>query len=252
MAKDKKIIIANWKMNPQTSEEAVRLVKNLFVSRFSKNTEIIIAPPFVYLELIKKILPKEVKLCAQNLSWAERGAYTGEISGLMIKNLGCDYVIIGHCERRYKIGESDEMINLKLKAALKYGLIPILAVGEKEQNNDIMKILNGQIKSALADIKSSEVGHLIFAYEPVWAIGTGISDTPDHALSAALLIRKIIGNLYTPDWASDIPVLYGGSVSGENAADFIAQSGIDGALVGGASLQTEEFIKIIKAAEPDA
>ena len=252
MAKDKKIIIANWKMNPQTSEEAVRLVKNLFVSRFSKNTEIIIAPPFVYLELIKKILPKEVKLCAQNLTWAERGAYTGEISGLMIKNLGCDYVIIGHCERRYKIGESDEMINLKLKAALKYGLIPILAVGEKEQNNDIMKILNGQIKSALADIKSSEVGHLIFAYEPVWAIGTGISDTPDHALSAALLIRKIIGNLYTPDWASDIPVLYGGSVSGENAADFIAQSGIDGALVGGASLQTEEFIKIIKAAEPDA
>ena len=252
MAKDKKIIVANWKMNPQTSEEAVRLVKSLFISRFSKNTEIIIAPPFIYLELIKKNLPKEAKLCAQNLTWAERGAYTGEISGLMLKNLGCDYVIIGHSERRYKIGESDEMINLKLKAALKYGLTPILAVGEKEQNDDIMKILNGQIKSALADIKSSEVGRLIFAYEPVWAIGTGISDTPDHALSAALLIRKIIGNLYTLDWASDILVLYGGSVSGENAADFIAQSGIDGAMLGGASLQTEEFIKIIKAAKPDA
>lgn len=248
----KKYIIANWKMNPQTSEEAVRLIKSLFIFRFSKNTEIIIAPPFVYLELIRKILPKEVKLCAQDLAWAERGAYTGEISGLMLKNLGCDYAIIGHSERRYKIRESDEMINLKLKAALKYGLTPILAIGEKEQNDDIMKILNDQIKSALADIKSSEIGRLIFAYEPIWAIGTGISDTPDHALSAALLIRKIIGNLYTPDWASDILVLYGGSVSGENAADFIAQSGIDGAMLGGASLQTEEFIKVIKAAESDA
>ena len=249
---NKKIIVANWKMNPQTAEEALRLVKGILAQRLSKNTSLIIAPPFVYLELIKKNLPKEVKLCAQNLAWFERGAYTGEISGLMLKNLGCDYVIIGHSERRYKIGESDEIINLKLKAALKYGLTPILAVGEKEQNDDIIKILNGQIRSALADIKSSEIGRLIFAYEPVWAIGTGISDTPDHALSVSLLIRKIMGNLYTPDWASDIFVLYGGSVSGENAADFIAQSGIDGAMLGGASLETEEFIKIIRAAEPNA
>src|SRR3989344_3664160 len=156
--KNKKLIVANWKMNPQTTEEAVRLVKSLFVSRFSKNTELIIAPPFVYLEIIKKVLPKEVRLCAQNLAWAERGAYTGEISALMLKNLGCDYVIIGHSERRYKIGESDEMINLKLKAALKCGLTPILAVGEKAKKDDIMKILNNQIRSALTDIKLSEIG----------------------------------------------------------------------------------------------
>lgn len=249
---EKKFIVANWKMNPQTSEEAMRLIKSLFVFRASKNTELIIAPPFVYLELIKKILPKEVKLCAQNLAWGERGAYTGEISALMLKNLGCDYVIVGHSERRYKIGESDEMINLKLKTSLKYGLRPILAVGEKDQNDDIMKILNNQLKSALVGIKSSEMSRLIFAYEPVWAIGTGVSDTPDHALSAALLIRKIISGIYSPDWANDLPVLYGGSVSSKNAADFIAQSGVDGALVGGASLETEEFIKIIKAAETGA
>ena len=156
-------------------------------------------------------------------------------------------MIIGHSERRHKIGETDEMINLKLKAAFKAGLNPILAVGEKERGDDIIKVLNSQIKSDLDGIETSEISKLIIAYEPVWAIGTGLSDTPDHALSSALLIRKIIGNLYTPDFAIDLPVLYGGSVTAENAADFIGQTGINGALVGGASLNIEEFLKIIKS-----
>lgn len=246
---NKKIIIANWKMNPSSSEEAVRLIKGLLTQSLRESVELIVAPPFIYLDSVKKIIGKKFKLCAQDISWAQRGAYTGEISGLMLKNLGCDYVIIGHSERRYKIGETDEMINAKLKAAFSAGLKPILAVGEKEQGDDIIKILTDQLKNALNGIETSNIDHLIIAYEPVWAIGTGIGDTPDHALSAALLIRKIIGNLYTPDWASDILVLYGGSVSVENAMDFIAQTGINGALVGGASLETEEFIKIIKAAE---
>ena len=248
----KKIIIANWKMNPQTAEEALRLVKGILAQRLSKNIELIIAPPFVYLDLVKKICGKEIKLAAQNINWAKRGAYTGEISSLMVKNLGCDYVIIGHSERRHKMGETDEMINLKLKAAFKVGLVPILAVGEKELNDDIIKVLTQQIRSALEGIGVSEISRLIIAYEPVWAIstsGTGMVDTPDHALSAALLIRKIIGNLYGSEWAADLPVLYGGSVTSENAYDFIAQSGISGALVGGVSLELQDFIKIIKAAE---
>ncbi|MFH1990324.1 MAG: triose-phosphate isomerase [Patescibacteria group bacterium] len=247
----KKIIIANWKMNPQTADEALRFVQGVLAQRLPKNIELIIAPPFVYLELLKKNCGKEIKLAAQNISWAERGAYTGEISGLMLKNLGCNHVIIGHSERRYIMGETEEIINLKLKTALRIGLTVILAVGEKEQNDDISKVLSRQIESALEGVGVSEINRLIIAYEPVWAIGTGLADTSDHALSAALLIRKIISRLYGPEWASDMPVLYGGSVSEENAADFIAQNGIDGALVGGASLELQSFIKIIKAAEKD-
>ena len=255
----KKYIIANWKMNPSSSEEAIRLVRGILSQTLPKNIELIIAPPFIYLDLVKKNFfakggsafggKNEIKLAAQNVGWFERGAFTGEISGLMLKNIGCDYVIIGHSERRHKIGETDEMINLKLKAAFKAGLNPILAVGEKERGDDIIKVLNSQIKSDLYGIDASEIGRLIIAYEPVWAIGTGLSDTPDHALSSALLVRKIIGNLYTPDFAIDLPVLYGGSVTAENAADFISQTGINGALVGGASLNIEEFLKIIKFAE---
>jgi len=249
---NKKIIIANWKMNPYSSEEALRLVKGIAAVQLPKNIELIIAPPFVYLDLVKKNLAKDIKLAAQNISWAERGAYTGEISAMMLKNIGCSHVIVGHSERRYKMGETDEIINLKLKIALKYGFIPVLAVGEKEQNDDILKILNVQIKSAFEGLEAPEAGRFIVAYEPVWAIGTGLADTPDHALSAALLIRKIVGNLYTPDWASDLPVLYGGSVTGDNATDFITQVGVSGALVGGASLEIDEFFKIIKSAQTDA
>ncbi|MDP2638570.1 MAG: triose-phosphate isomerase [Candidatus Azambacteria bacterium] len=257
---NKKIIIANWKMNPQTAEEASRLAQGILAQRLPKNIELVIAPPFVYLDLLKKYRGG-IKLAGQDIGWAERGAYTGEISGLMLKNLGCNYVIIGHSERRYQMGETEEMINLKLKAALKIGLTPILAIGEKEKNDDLVKILTQQLKSALEGIDVSEISNLIVAYEPVWAIGrpraeiasalsrSNVPDTPDHALSAALLIRKIIGNLYGSEWATDLKVLYGGSVSDENAFDFITQKGIDGALVGGASLELEKFIKIIKAAE---
>ena len=235
-------------MNPSSAEEAQRLVKSILSVDLPKNIELVIAPPFIYFDLIKKFLGKKIKLGAQNMSFAERGAFTGEISGLMLKNIGCGYVIIGHSERRYKIGETDEMINLKIKMAFKAGLNPILAVGEKEQNDDIVKVLNSQIKSALNGVEISDISRLIVAYEPVWAIGTGLVDTPDHALSLALLVRKIIGNLYTPDFAVDLPVLYGGSVTAKNAKYFIGQDGINGALVGGASLNVEELLKIIESA----
>lgn len=245
--KSEKYIIANWKMNPSSKEEALRLISSVSAYRFSENIKLIIAPPFVYLDLIKKNLKKEISLAAQDISWADRGAYTGEVSGLMLKNIGCDYVIVGHSERRYKIGETDEMVNLKLKMTLESGLNPILAVGEKEQNDDIVKVLKSQIISALEGVEVSDINRLIVAYEPIWAIGTGVSDTSDYALSAALLIRKIIGNLYSTDLAADLPILYGGSVNAQNAADFIAQSGINGALVGGSSLEIDNFVKIIKS-----
>jgi len=243
---NKKIIVANWKMNPSSQEEALRLIKNILAQRLPNNIKLIIAPPFVYLDAVRKILPREIKLGGQNISFAEQGAYTGEISALMLKNFGCEYVIIGHSERRHKMGETDEIINLKIKIALKIGLKPILAVGEKEQGDDIKSTLSGQLTGAFEGLEAPEIGRLIIAYEPVWAIGTGLADTPDHALSASLLIRKIIGNLYTPDWAADLPVLYGGSVTAENAAEFVEQAGINGALVGGASLHAEEFLRIIK------
>ena len=140
------------------------------------------------------------------------------------------------------------MINLKLKSVFKAGLTPVLAVGEREQNDDIIKVLTSQITNALEGIEPPEIGRLVVAYEPVWAIGTGLADNPDHALSTALFIRKVVGNLYTQDWANDLPVLYGGSVTSENASDFINQVSINGALVGSASLELDEFLKIIKAA----
>jgi len=244
----RKIIIANWKMNPSSLAEALRLVRRIIGQKLPSDVELIIAPPFVFLESVKKSLNREIRLAAQNISWGERGAYTGEISGIMLKNIGCDYVIVGHSERRYKIGETDEMINLKLKSVFKAGLTPVLAVGEREQNDDIIKVLTSQITNALEGIEPPEIGRLVVAYEPVWAIGTGLADNPDHALSTALFIRKVVGNLYTQDWANDLPVLYGGSVTSENASDFINQVSINGALVGSASLELDEFLKIIKAA----
>ncbi len=247
MEKNKKLIVANWKMNPQTAEEALRLVKNI-AGRAARGVELAIAPPFVYLDMVKKNCGREIKLAAQNVHWEERGAFTGEISAPMLKNIGCDYVIIGHSERRYKMGETGEMINLKIKSALRHGLVPILAVGEREKNGDIKKTLAEQLTGALEGVGASEIGRLVIAYEPVWAIGTGVSDTPDHALSAALLIRKIAGGIYGKELTENLPVLYGGSVSGKNTGEFIGQKGIDGALVGGASLEAENFEAVLASA----
>lgn len=244
---DKKIIVANWKMNPQTLEEADRLLDGVvqsFKGADSKNLELVFAPPFPYLYEFKKRLPRGIGLAAQDVSFSERGAYTGEVSALMVKNAGCDYAIIGHSERRWKLGETDETINLKIKQALAAGLKFILAVGEKEEGADLTRVLGAQLTKALAGITSLE--DLVVAYEPVWAIGTGKPDTPDGALSAALLIRKVVGNLYDNYQSENLPILYGGSVNADNIKSFVLQKGINGALVGGASLVAQDFTKMIK------
>jgi len=239
----KPLIIANWKMNPQELKEAKRLFN--FVKRGIKkikNVEIVICPPFVYLPnlLIPKTYNQNPKLGAQDVFWEEKGAFTGEISAKMLKNLGCEYVIVGHSERR-KLGETDEMINKKLKAALKAKLKPILCIGETERERKegkTFKVLKAQLKATLKNISNAKLqtSNLVLAYEPVWAIGTGNPCRPEDATKVLFFLRKF----------TKVPILYGGSVNSKNAKDYI-KVGFDGLLVGGASLDSKEFIEIIKS-----
>lgn len=219
-----KIIVANWKMNPQTLSEA----EDLF--RSSGNT--IVCPPFIYLEPLSKIESGAI-LGAQDCHWEDEGAFTGETSPVMLKNIGVKYVIIGHSERRWKMGETDKVINKKLKAAVRNGITPVLAVGEKNKGDNSKEVLTSQLKTDLNGIDSSKI---IIAYEPVWAIGTGDAETPEHTLEAVEIIKKITG---------DVPVLYGGSVDSKNIDGFVSKSEIAGVLVGGASTNKDEFKKII-------
>ncbi|MBI2451401.1 MAG: triose-phosphate isomerase [Parcubacteria group bacterium] len=243
----KKIIIANWKMNPQSAKEAISLFDQVIKAAARlKNLDLIFCPPFVWLGVIseklkkiKKILPAagRIFLGAQDIFWQSRGAFTGEISGPMLKNLDCQYVIIGHSERRWIIGETNEIVNKKFLAALNFGLIPILAVGEKERKKDFLDFLKNQLEESIKDV--SKEAKFIIAYEPVWAIGTGLPDRPEDTELAVNFIKKIAGeNL----------ILYGGSVTSKNIKSFLEKAGVDGALVGGASLDAKEFAKILKIA----
>jgi triosephosphate isomerase len=246
-----KLIVANWKMNPQSLKEAKKLfnsVKN-WLKRYSnvlKNIRIIICPPFVYLPNFSPLtfnsqhLTSNIYLGAQDLFWEEKGAFTGEISPRMLKNLGVEYVIVGHSERRKILEETDEMINKKLKAAIKAKLKPILCIGEKrrEVGSRKYKEIRNQLKKALKGIPNSFFqlpDSLIIAYEPVWAIGTGNPCKPENTKEVLLFLRKIV----------KFPILYGGSVNSKIAKDYI-EVGFDGLLVGGASLDSKEFIEIIK------
>jgi len=243
------IVIANWKMNPQTIKDAKALFYDTSdgVRKF-KNVETIICPPFVYLSFFANLT--SIKLGAQDLFWENPstgvGAYTGEISGKMLKDLGCSYVIVGHSERRHWLGESDEMINLKLKAALGAKLTPILCVGERA-GEDMGVVVGEQLKGCLKDVSKAQIKEIIIAYEPVWAIGTGNACSPDNALSATVLIKKVLTALYGRFLAEKIPVLYGGSVDATNSASYIKEAGMAGLLVGGSSLEAEEFVRIGEA-----
>lgn len=251
----KKLIIANWKMNPANKKEAGRLFEAVENgAKKAKNAEVVICPPFVYLPLLQGL-----SLGAQNVFCEKEGAFTGEISPVMLKNLGVEYVIVGHSERRINFGETDEIINKKIKAALGVKLKPIFCVGEKAGENKA-EILENQIKEGLKSISNAtlrgvrsasskfQISNLIIAYEPVWAIGTGNNCSIDETMGAALLIRKIISKLYGKKAASAVKIIYGGSVDGENAKSYLKETGMNGLLVGGASLDAEEFIKIAMAA----
>jgi len=236
-----KNIIANFKMNPSSEKEAedLFLIYQQQIEKL-KNVDLIVAPPFIYL---KKALEKNLKTAAQNCFYEDLGAYTGEISSLMLKNIGVDYVILGHSERR-KLGETNEIIAKKVQAALKNNLIPILCVGEtKEELSEREKIIQEQLKFVFSQISSQT--KIIIAYEPRWAIGTGDFCDPQVAEEVQGSIKNFLKNQFG---FSDIKVLYGGSVDSQNIKLFLSQNNIDGALVGGASLKKEEFAKILEIA----
>lgn len=237
----KPIIIANWKMNPNSPKEAEDIFEAIKKEVRNTKAEVVICPPFAYLENLKGI-----SLGAQNVFYEEKGAYTGEVSALMLKNLGCEYVIIGHSERRKYFDETDEIINKKIKSAMSVELEQIFCVGETEGQRNSGKAeetVEKQIKEGLKGI--SDIKGMAIAYEPVWAIGTGNACKVDDAKKMKEFIKKVISGIYGKDVLKDARVVYGGSVNSQNAADYVKKAGYDGLLVGGASLKPEEFVKII-------
>ncbi|ADJ26006.1 triosephosphate isomerase [Dehalogenimonas lykanthroporepellens BL-DC-9] len=241
------VIAGNWKMHT-TVDEAVELVGEMSsaLAEF-ENVEVIICPPFIALCKVKELLGQanRIQLGAQNMYQEAKGAFTGEISPVMLQDF-CKYVIIGHSERREIFQETDDMIKLKVRAALKFGLKPILCVGEnlaQREGGKVQEVIEGQITKALDGVNSPDI---YVAYEPVWAIGTGRAATGDIANETAMLIRNIVGKLYGNAVSQALPVLYGGSVNPENISDFISRSDIDGALVGGASIKAGQFVEIVR------
>jgi len=252
----KKIIVANWKMNPQTIEEA----KSIFTgtkkaaSKLSK-VETVVCPPFVFLSAFKStaLVPK---LGAQDAFWVNpqegRGSYTGEISPDMLKMVGAKYVIIGHSERRENLGETNEMINKKIKAAFEAGLKVIFCVGEKERDaeHEYLRFIKTELEEGLRGIKKPNFKNLVIAYEPIWAIGKKGSeaDTPENVLQMSIYIRRVIQPIVGKDLTHDMPILYGGSVDNKNAEGYLKHSGTQGLLVGRSSLSPKIFGEILKIA----
>jgi triosephosphate isomerase len=247
----KPLIAGNWKMN-KTVEQARQLVAEMVPELQGVDVETVFCPPFTALMAVSAMLAgTQIGLGAQNLYWEASGAYTGEESPQMIAEL-CHYVIIGHSERRTYFGETDGTVNKKVKAALNVGLTPIVCVGETLAENEggqTAAVVSRQVKGGLADLTVDQVMKLVIAYEPVWAIGTGRAATSSGANAVlADIIRPAMADLFGPQTAQAVRILYGGSVTAANAAELFAQPDIDGALVGGASLKTQDFVKIVKAA----
>jgi len=246
------VIAGNWKMY-KTPSEAVVLAKGIVKALSSLNgPEVVVCPPFAALTAVGQVVAgSRIGLGAQNLHWAKEGAYTGEVSADMLRDIGCRYVIIGHSERRQYFGETDENVNKKSCAALATGLIPIVCVGETLAEREAGRadaVVEMQLKGALSGLSPEQVRRLIFAYEPVWAIGTGQTATPIQAEEMHAHIRKTIAMLVDAEIASGVRILYGGSVKPDNAKELLDRPEIDGALIGGASLQAESFAAIARAA----
>lgn len=234
----------------KTAGEAIDLANGLKRNLYDiEGLEIVICPPYTCLDEVSEIiLDSNIKLGAQNMHWKEEGAFTGEVSVLMLKDLGCKYVIIGHSERRQYFGETNEIINEKVKIALKYDLVPILCVGEKleeRKKGKTFDVARDHIENGLKNIEE-ELNKIVIAYEPVWAIGTGLTATPQQAQEVHAFIRQLLKGMSNEEVAENITIQYGGSVKSDNIADLIRQKDIDGALVGGASLKIESFVEIIR------
>lgn len=246
------LVIGNWKMNPQSLSLAVKLgkeFKKLFV-RAGGGSQVVIAPPYVYLGAVGQTLTgsKVVTLGAQNVHYEKLGAHTGEVSLPMLMGFGVTHVILGHSERRAG-GETDESVNQKLSATIKAGLTGVVCVGEekRDQGGHYLSHIEGQIRKAFANISKAKLGQVVIAYEPIWAIGTGANATSEDVHEMRLFIEKTISDIYGRNEAQRVRVLYGGSVNAKNAVELFKEGTIDGFLVGGASLHTDEFIQIVKA-----
>ncbi|PIR69200.1 MAG: triose-phosphate isomerase [Candidatus Niyogibacteria bacterium CG10_big_fil_rev_8_21_14_0_10_46_36] len=244
-----KIIIANWKSNPHTVKKAVRLARDIErgVSRL-RRVRTVIAPPTAYLRDVGKAL-RSSRLGAQNASVKDEGPFTGEVSAPMLSSVGVSYVILGHSERRMHFHETDTEINEKIKRALKSGLSVVLCVGERDRSKErFLQLVKHQILAGLKKVSRGHSKKIIIAYEPIWAIGTGSPVSPEDLYEMTLYIRRILLDLFGKKAAHAMQVLYGGSVSSKNAASFLSVEGVDGLLVGGASLRAQEFIHITKEA----
>jgi triosephosphate isomerase len=249
----KKIIIANWKMNPITYKDAEKLFVGADKStRSFKKTEIVICPPFVYLGKLKK-LSKNIALGAQDVFGKDVGAYTGEISPYMLKDIGVKYVIVGHSERR-AMGETNIDINKKIRVSINAGLTPVLCVGEevREADHGYFNIVKVQLEECLKGVPKDVISKVIIAYEPVWAISTTVNRhdaTPADSLEMSLFIKKILSDISSQQSIKNSRVLYGGSVNERDAGEFLKNGGVDGLLVGRASLDVKKFTEIVKIAE---
>jgi len=247
----RKVIIAgNWKLN-KTIKESIELV-NLLKRSLSDidEVEVVVCPPFTSLSDVHElIMDTNIKLGAQDVYWEKEGAFTGEVSASMLKDAGCEYVIIGHSERRQYFGETNETVNKKAKAVLKEGLKPIVCVGEKleeRKSGKAFDVVKDHVQNSLAGIPASDMLKTVIAYEPVWAIGTGVNATKEQAEEIHKYIRGLLEKMYNKEVASSVRIQYGGSVKPENIKELISEEDVDGALVGGASLKADSFTQIVK------
>ncbi len=247
----RKIVAGNWKMN-KTNAEAVKTLTELKEAVAGvEGVGVVIGVPFVALaDAVKAVEGSQIEIAAQNMNPNESGAYTGEVSPLMLNAVGVKYVILGHSERREYYGETNEFVNAKVKAALKHNLTPILCVGETledREGNRTEAVVEDHVRGGLEGLTAEEAAKTVIAYEPVWAIGTGKTASPEQAQDVHAFIRNLLTNMYNAETAEAITVQYGGSMNPGNAQELMAKADIDGGLVGGASLEAESFAKVVKA-----
>jgi triosephosphate isomerase len=254
MTEPKDLIIGNWKMNA-THLDAIQMIQKLYY-RLEKDdyqkVEVVVAPPFTALRSAQTVIEADrmpISLGAQNVYWEDKGAYTGEVSAPMLERLGVRYVIVGHSERRQYFGETDEMVNKRARAVLNAGMTPVVCVGEsleQREAGEAESVVTGQLKGAIARLSAEQVADLVVAYEPVWAIGTGRTALPDDAGNMAEVIRESLISHSDTVTVSSVRLLYGGSVNPANIRDIMAKKHVNGALVGGASLDPDQFAAIVR------
>jgi len=244
------LIAGNWKMNLSVSD-SIGLVNELKEKvKDVSDKEILVCPSFTVLKDVNEVIKdSNIKLGAQNVCYEDKGAFTGEISSSMLKDVGCEYVIVGHSERRHVFEETDDLVNLRLKNGLKNDLKVILCVGEtldQREANETEDVIVGQVEIGLKEVSREDMNNIVIAYEPVWAIGTGKTATPEQAQDVHAMIRNLIKDMFDDSISEGIRILYGGSVKPDNVSDLMNKEDIDGALVGGASLKSDDFSKIVK------